>query len=76
MSLADFRKELREMRKTDAVPVSKMKKEDVVRELERRKAKAEKAEAKVAEVKPVPDEKKKLVAERMAKVRAGRKPKS
>lgn len=71
MSLAEFRKELREMRKTDAVPVSKMNKEDVIRELERRKAKAEKAEAKVKPV--VSDEKKQLVADRMAKVRAGRK---
>ena len=37
MSLAELRKELREARKTEAKPVSRMKKHEVALELERRK---------------------------------------
>lgn len=56
MSLADLRKELREIRKSEVRPVSRMKKHEVVMELEKRKGgkKVEKveSESEAEEVKP------------------------
>lgn len=43
MSLAELRKELREARKTETKPVSRMKKHEVALELERRKGGSKKA---------------------------------
>ena len=54
MSLSDLRKELRELRKTEARPVSRMKKHEVVLELEKRKGgKKEEPKAEAAVVKAV-----------------------
>ena len=61
-SLAELRKELREHRKTSVLPVSRMKKGDVMLELERRRV----SKPAVEEEKPV--EKVKMVLKKAAAV--------
>jgi thiamine kinase-like enzyme len=68
MSLADLRKELKEMRKSAMpTPVSRMKKTDVARELERLKGLHHKEEKKVESVMEKADVPKKVV-EKVKKV--------
>lgn len=67
MSLADLRKELRDVRKSEVKPVSRMKKHEVVLELEKRKGGSKKEEPK-AEPKEAPAPAVKKAAKKVAEV--------